>query len=202
MSATLTLEDSDLISSGRQRLVYQHPEFDHLCVKVLRTKEHVKVQKRESRYYRSLQRRNADLSMLAQMRGVVNTNRGQGVVYDLIKDFDGSVSRTLRHYLLKNEESFNQLVIETIEAIKKNFYDNAIVFCDLNTSNILLQRVDEQTYRGVVVDGIAHNNFIPLCDYSVAFSRKKIMRVWNRKVKKWNRKYPNLKDKISLFKAK
>ena len=199
MSATLTLEDSDLISSGRQRLVYQHPEFDHLCVKVLRTKEHVKVQKRESRYYRSLQRRNADLSMLAQMRGVVNTNRGQGVVYDLIKDFDGSVSRTLRHYLLKNEASFNQLVIETIEAIKKNFYDNAIVFCDLNTSNILLQRVDEQTYRGVVVDGIAHNNFIPLCDYSVAFSRKKIMRVWNRKVRKWNRKYPNLKDKISLF---
>ena len=199
MSSILTLEDSDLIASGKARQVYQHPEFDNLCVKVLFPESSDKMQRRECSYFKSLQRRNTDLSMVAQIRGVVNTNRGQGVVYDLVKDFDGSVSRTLRHYLFKHEESFNQLAIETIEAIKKYLYDNAIVCYDLNTSNILLQRVDEQTYRGVIVDGIAHKDFIPLCNYSVSFSRKKIKRYWNRKIPSWNDKYPALKDKISLF---
>ena len=199
MNSVLTLKDSDLISAGQTRQVYQHPEFENLCVKVLISEESKRVQRRECRYYRSLQRRNADFSMVAQMRGVVDTNRGQGVVFDLIKDFDGNVSKTLRHYLLKNEEPLTQLVIETIEAIKKNFYDNGIVFYDLNTSNILLQRVDEQTHRGVLIDGIAHKDFIPLCNYSVSFSRRKIKRAWNRKVKQWNQKYPGLKDKISLF---
>ncbi len=176
MDSILTLQDSDLISSGHHRQVFQHPESDNLCVKVLFPKTRRKIQHRETRYFKSLQRRHADLSMVAQIRGVVDTNRGRGVVFDLIKDFDGEVSKPLHHYLLKNDESFNQLAIETIETIKNKFYDNAIVFWDLNTVNILLQRLDDQTYRGMVIDGIGHKDFIPLCEFSLPFARKKIIR--------------------------
>ena len=87
-------------------------------------------------------------------------------------------------------------MLQKIEELKSYLYSEAIIFRDLITLNILLQRRDDNTYHPVVIDGIGHNDFIPLCNYSLTMSRKKIVRTWNRKKSKWFDKYESIRDDV------
>ncbi len=199
MANFIYLDDSQLLSSGSNRQCFFHPRDENLCVKVLHASSPQKTQNRELRYFNSLHRRPVSWHMVSRLVDVVPTNRGRGVVFELVRDFDGAVAKTLDHYLRLEDPFFNCLVVAKVEELKAYLYREAIIFRDLIALNVVLQRVDARTYKPVVVDGIGHNDFIPLCNYSTAMSRKKIVRTWNRKKHKWFDKYTAIRDGILAY---
>jgi hypothetical protein len=190
MSEKLQLSPPLFVAEGTDRKCFRHPDDDSRCVKVLHPDTEAARFWREIRYYSRLQRRCADFRHLTPYRGLIETNLGKAAVFDLVLDDDGRISRSLAYYLAENDRRFNDWVVDEVEQLKQNFYDQWIVFHDLNPTNILVKRLGFDEFRLVVIDGIGHNRFIPLASYSAAFARKKLVRVWNRRYRQWYATFP------------
>ena len=76
---------------------------ENKCIKVIVAGDH-KETAREQAYYRLLEKRNISWRMLPRFYGQVDTNRGRGAVFELIRDYNAAVSKTLKHYLSANNE--------------------------------------------------------------------------------------------------
>ncbi len=178
------------MAEGTDRKCFRHPDDANRCIKVLHPDTEAGRFWREIRYYSRLQRRAVDFRHLTPYRGLTETNLGKAAIFDLVLDDDGRISRSLAYYLAENDRRFNDWVVDEIEHLKQNFYDQWIVFHDLNPTNILVKRLGFDEFRLVVIDGIGHNHFIPLASYSAAFARKKLVRVWNRRYRQWYSTFP------------
>jgi hypothetical protein len=190
MSEKLSLPPQLFVAEGTDRKCFRHPTDERRCVKVLHPDTRPGRFWRELRYYRSLQRRGVDFSHLTPYRGMLKTSLGRGAIFDLVIDDDGRISRSLHHYLGKNDAEFNARMVDEMERLKQNLYDQWIVFHDLNPANILVKRLGYDEYRLVVIDGIGHNDFLPLASYSAPLARKKLVRVWNRRYQQWYSAFP------------
>ena len=195
------LKNKHFLASGDNRQCFFHPYDENLCVKVLHPHREMKIQTRELSYYNALAKRKISWRRLAKMEAPIQTNLGLGLVFEVVRDFDGQISKTLHHYLSLEDPAMDRVITKEIKRLKKYLYTEAIVFRDLITLNILLQRTSDNEFKAVIIDGIGHNDFIPFCNYSVGYSRKKIVRTWNRKKAHWFDQYAAIKDKIHLMDA-
>lgn len=195
MPEPLQLTPDMLLSSGSNRQCYYHPYDDNLCVKVLHNDSPAKTQTREINYFRLLKRRKISSPMVADLVEVVPTNRGTGVVFELVRDIDGQVAKTVGHYLRKEDTFFNRIVVDKLDELIKHLLQKNIIFRDLITENVMLRRTGTNKYTPVVVDGIGHNDFIPLCDYITALGQRKNLRKWNREKYNWFNDY-SVRDEI------
>ena len=195
----IELNDELLISQGRNRKCYQHPENRNWCIKVLHDDSPLKTQQRETRYFKQLERRGVSWEMVVPLLAEVKTNLGDGVVFELLRDVDGNISRTLDYYIRQDIPTLNEWIITEVEHLKQYLLDENIVFRDLNPLNILVQENQKDSRRLMVVDGIGHNDYIPLCDFNKAYGRNKIKRTWNRKLNRWFGCYSNLADSITPY---
>ncbi|QPG05522.1 hypothetical protein IT774_15725 [Salinimonas marina] len=185
MSEPLQLTSDLLLSSGSNRACYYHPYDANLCVKVLHKDSPRKTQTREINYFRFLKRRNIASPMVANLMDVVPTSRGTGVVFELVRDADGQVAKTVGHYLRQDDPDFNRMVVDKLDELIKHLVQQNIIFRDLITENVMLRRTGNNEYLPVVVDGIGHNDFLPLCDYFKVLGRRKNLRKWNREKYNW-----------------
>ncbi len=192
----IILEDKHFFAQGDNQKCYVHPKNDDLCIKVLQKHVNVKVQKREITYYKILKKKNISWEHIAQLDSVIKTNLGDGIVFEFIKDFNGDVSKTLDYYFLENTELSVQLAKE-VEKLKQFLFDEAVVFRDLITKNIVVKFDSDTKYKLVIIDGLGHNDLFPFVNYSKKMARQKIVRQWNRKRSKWFDKYENIKGIIT-----
>lgn len=196
MNAPVSLSDDLFVAAGTDRSCYRHPLEPRHCIKLLLPERCPGRFWREIRYYKSLQRRGADLSRVAGYRGLVDTNLGQGAVFDLVRDDDNQVSKSLGYHLARRDPSFNDWAIDAIDDLVNHLYDQWIVFHDLNPTNVLVQRLGFDQYRLIVVDGVGHNHFLPLASYSRGFAQRKILRVWNRRRHQWYGEFAAIVDQL------
>jgi hypothetical protein len=167
----IVLNDKYLISVGTNRACYTHPNDKLKCIKV-NISDNLKETEREIRYYRYLQKKDVSWDMLAKFHGTIQTNIGEGEVVELVRDFDGNVSKQLG-YSLKNNKN-KEYIISQIEILRKYLIDERIVVKDLNTANIVYQQYTEKTGRLVIIDGLNNKVFFNI-DYLVL---KKINKIW------------------------
>ena len=196
MNAPVSLTDDLFVAAGTDRSCYRHPHEAERCIKLLLPERRPGRFWREIRYFKSLQRRGADLRQVADYHGLVETSLGQGAVFDLVRDDDGRVSKTLSFHLARHDQGFNDWAIDAIDDLVRNLYEQWIVFHDLNPTNILAQRLGFDSYRLVVIDGIGHNHFLPLASYSRQFAQRKIVRVWNRRHRQWYGEFAAIVDQL------
>ncbi len=104
MSNIIHLNKSLLIAKSIGRTVYSHPNHPDQCLKIVHHKT-INENKIDLKYYRHLQNRGASFKHIARLQGEQNTNKGNAVVFDLIKDYDGKISKTLQYYLLTPPEN-------------------------------------------------------------------------------------------------
>lgn len=199
MSDTVSLSAQQFVAEGTDRKCFRHPHKANLCIKVLHPERRSGRFWRELNYYSSLRRRDADFQHLTRFHGLIETNLGKGALFDLVLDDDARVSKSLDHYLALNDRSFNAWIIDEIERLKQDFYQQWIVFHDLNPTNILVKRLSFDEFRLVVIDGIGHNHFIPLASYSRILARKKITRVWNRRYQQWYSAHPSVLGRLRPY---
>lgn len=102
--------DTDPIGTGIERACYVHPHDPDKAVKVLIKRRNVQS-KREIKYYTKLAKQ-PDLAFdhLPRFYGTVKTNLGNGFIVDLVRDYDGQISKPLNWYLA------NGLSIEELPA--------------------------------------------------------------------------------------
>ena len=170
---------SEPIGQGRERACYVHPEDPRLAVKIPLGETSQQTQ-RDLRFYARLRKRNAVHNKhIPGFHGVVDTNLGRGIVVDLIRDYDGQISRPLNWYLAQGFpiEEFEPLLEEMIES----FLESRIIFNhDLTIGNLLWQKRSMSRGRMVAIDGLGDVVAIAWLDAFAPLARRKIRRRWNR----------------------
>ncbi|OHV12061.1 YrbL family protein [Kushneria phosphatilytica] len=170
-----------LIGEGNDRRVYRHPGEPERCVKVPRYPSRGSEQnEREKAYFARLTWRLDNWHHVPRYYGTLMTDYGEGLVYTLITDHDGRVSRTIRYYrqtdpsLLMCERFRQQLL--SLGQYLENYW---IVPSDLNDRNIVCQ-LGEEGLRLWLIDGVANPSLLPLATYWPWFARQRIRRRFNR----------------------
>lgn len=177
----LELTPDLLVGKGLHRECYVHPQNHRLCIKVVVFGDGKEVQ-REQSYYRFLQKRGIAWNMLPRFHGEVVTNLGPGAVFDLIRDDDSRVSRTLEQHL--QFTSLSELNQQGLQASLQNLKDYLaaynIMTMTIKPKNIAYRQRDNQHNVCVLIDNIGNSDFIPISSYSRYFGYKKIARKWTR----------------------
>jgi hypothetical protein len=177
----LQLDQALLVGKGLHRECFEHPENPSLCVKI-EVAGQSNENRREAKYYRMLQRRGISWEMLARFHGFVETNRGEGAVFELVRDFDGEVSATLAHYLQSGElfAAYGEQLAAALPALKAYLLRDRIITMTLKAKNMAFQRIAQGQGRLVLVDNVGNSDFIPASNYSAWLARRKIERKWAR----------------------
>jgi len=179
MNQSVIQIDTDPVGRGRERTCYLHPDDSTKLIKISGPDTDTQS-RREIDFYKTCRNRsNFQYTHLPRYYGSESTSRGMGMVVDLICDFDGSVSKSLRDYLDDGQPiSFFE---PYLEQLKEYLLQNLVIFNhDMVTRNILFQRVTMDTSRLVLIDGIGDVVTIQWLNRFPFHARSKINRRWNR----------------------
>ncbi len=170
---------SQPIGRGKERACYVHPDDPRKAIKVPFGKVDQQT-RREIRFYRKLARRNSGENRhIPQFYGTCETNLGKGIVVDLVRNYDGEISRPINWYLAQGVplEEFDVY----LEELKQAFLKHLVIFNhDLTIGNLLFQRTSTRSARLVAIDGLGDVvtfDFLNLFPFLV---RRKIRRRWMR----------------------
>ncbi len=169
----INLDNLEPIGKGTNRLCFVHPEDENKCIKITHSNDYSEAIK-EIKYYKFLQQRAISWNLLAKYYGSVETSLGKGEVFDLIRDYNGEVSKTLSFYLQKDEKTKSILnPLKLLKELKEYTLSENIIVKDLNTKNMLYQKVDEKNARLVLIDGVVNNDFFTIFKTYIFFHSKK-----------------------------
>ncbi len=170
---------SEPIGTGRERACYVHPEDPRLAIKMPIGEVSDQTQ-RDLRFYRKLKKRGIKgIPHVPDFHGLCDTNLGRGIVVDLIRNYDGEISRPLNWYLAQGVpiEEF----VEFLDELKQSFLQNLIIFNhDMTIGNLLFQKSSSGSAQLVAIDGLGDVVAIDWFDYFPFLVRRKINRRWKR----------------------
>ena len=177
----IILEKNNLIGKGLHRECYQHPDNKLLCIKVI-VNGNMDEHNREQEFYRHLVRKNISWDMIPRFHGTVQTDMGEGAVFDLIRDYNNNVSRTLEYYfnssdtLKKQQPGFTQAFYD----LKNYLLEYNIITMNLKPKNILYKKESTSEGRLYLVDSIGNSDFLHIANHVSFFAKRKIRRKWER----------------------
>lgn len=177
----LKLTPSLFIAKGAHRECYVHSSDSNLCVKIIRD-NHYKEMRREQSYYKLLNNRNISWKILPRFYGNVETNLGLGAVFDLIRDYDGEISKTLEYYLSSNEKGgFDSYDLhQALSDLKSCLIQDKIITMNIKARNIVYKKINQTEGLLIIVDDIGNSQILPIANYVDYFAEKKILRKWDR----------------------
>jgi hypothetical protein len=170
---------SEPIGKGRERACYVHPEDPRLAIKMPMGEVSDQTQ-RDLKFYRTLKKRGIKgIPHVPDYHGLCETNLGRGIVVDLVRNYDGEISRPLNWYLAQGVpiEEFDQFLQE----LKQSFLQNLIIFNhDMTIGNLLFQKTSTASAQLVAIDGLGDVVAIDWLDHFPFLVRGKINRRWKR----------------------
>ncbi|WP_286808647.1 YrbL family protein [Leclercia sp. UBA2479] len=169
------------IGRGRHRICYQHPQDSSKCIKILYNPDDggVKEVRREVGYYRKRLTQIQHCRAIPDFHGKVETALGEGYVFDLIRDYDGEISKTLGHYI-KNDLLSAEEIDNLLYELRNDLIAHRIATMNLKDYNILYRRTSEKDGYLVVIDNIGESEFIPVASLFSSLHRRKIDRIFAR----------------------
>ena len=169
------------IGEGEDRLCLPHPLDSKKCIKVMKHPRAIKQMKSDMYWYqRFAADKQISWQMISKYHGRIDTNYGIGLVFDLVYDYNGEISKNLNYYLKLNDDTFNKQLPQHLQQLKEFLLSQEIIFRDLSADNILCQFHDEKNFTLVIIDGIGNNEFIPVSTYISFFAKRKIKRKWEK----------------------
>lgn len=141
----INLTEDLFVGRGRHRECYRYPGDSMRCVKVAYNHGGTVDLVRETKYRRILQWHHVDASILPKYYGTVETNKGKGYVYELIRDYDGNVSKSLADFL-KDEKLMREhfdMLVEQMKIFHKLIYTNSIITMTIAPENIIVQQLSD-----------------------------------------------------------
>lgn len=177
----LHLSEQMIINRGRERVCYIHPENSHLVIKIPHNNRggRAGANQAELQGYLILREEGKDLSFVSHCHGFIDTDRGQGLVCDCIRDDDGAIAKTIWDIVVFQDECDIEYIIKVAEKLCDFLMSNQIWLFDLNLKNIALKQLADGTYKPYIIDlkgRYANHEFIPLSRYISYFAAKKLQR--------------------------
>lgn len=170
---------SQPIGKGRERACYVHPEDPRRAIKIPFGSE-MQQTRRDIKFYRRLKKRGLkQLHHVPAFHGWAETNLGEGIVVDLIRNYDGEISAPLNWYLAQGVpiEEFAPY----LEELKESFLQNLIIFNhDMTIGNLLVQKSSAASAQLIAIDGLGDTVAIDWLDNIPWLVRRKIRRRWKR----------------------
>ena len=152
------LELIELVGSGNDRDCWRHPLDGNLCIKVAKPHQKRPQNEIDYHYWLHLQKRKISSVHMPRVHGWVTTDRGPGLVFDLIHEPDGSPSPPLL-----NAVDSGQLTQEqAIELINEAFgwlVQSKVILADYGANNLLVRLGADGRRHLVFVDGLGARNF-------------------------------------------
>lgn len=176
---------------GAHRACFRHPEDAEKCIKISFPHNEKKDQLEQS-YYAQLTKRKISWAKLSRSYGKVTTDRGIGYVFDLIQDYDGSISKPLNYYLSKEgaKEVQAEHLCSALARLRNYLLNEAIILANLKPYNFLYKKTGPQEGEFVVIDNVGyHNTHFHLCEHWDWFARLRIKKKWDRFIAALRRQY-------------
>lgn len=146
------------IAEGRSRECWRHPHLSHLCVKVNKADKNRDQNKLDWHYARALIRRKIKGPHLPNYHGFAMTDRGKGLVMDLIADFDGTPSMTFLQAVRSGLFSREQIT-EIVDRAFAWINNQNIIVADYGYDNLLVQKHADGKFTLVFIDGLGGRYF-------------------------------------------
>ena len=177
----IELNDSLFLGKGGERSSYLHPDDNTKIIKVLfREERHNHQNELDFAYSNYLVNENVNFDHITKCFGWVDTNKGKGLVFERIENYDKSTIRTFSYYSKYNifDKETDSLLINEL---KEYLFKNNILFVDASLSNIFCQKISENKYKLIIFDGLgARRMGIKFWFYlhSTLFTRYKMNKQW------------------------
>lgn len=222
----IELTDELIFAEGGRRYCFVHPDDPEKCVKVLSPNGDPLKRRREAVWYKKLRplamfddnkrelksfqelakKGEAVWSHFPRCYGIYPTNRGDGIVTDLIRDADGKVSKTVRQYVKAHGKTPE--LFAALEEFFDLFRASTIVTRDILDHNLVVQHVfapqvhseeqqdscsavpeteisPSQTLRIYMIDGFGSSEVLPFSSWFPKVGRKKV----ERKIMRCRKRY-------------
>jgi hypothetical protein len=171
--------NTDPVGKGKERACFVHPDDPQKAIKIS-IGDSSEQSRREIKFYQKRQKSGSDSDQhTPRFYGLCETNLGQGIVVDMIRDQDGEISRPLNWYLAEGYpiEDFEPYLDE----LKQSFLQNLIIFNhDMTVGNLLFQKISASDARLVAIDGLGDVVALDWLDVFPSLVRRKISRRWKR----------------------
>lgn len=183
---------TDLIGKGATRECYAHPEEKEKCIKVYQNPKLAEPAfKRELEIYHRVSPILGNF-VCAYDPQLVDTNKGKGLVSELVLDDNGKTSRPLVTYLVSSW--MNEQIIAEINAFTALLLKNNLFFYDFNLMNFVVQN-KKGHFRLRYIDMKSFENykswsFLGLEKISPAIARHIMIRRLKRMYKLLNLPFP------------
>ena len=193
MSDKIILTDELFLGDGNHKIVYAHPTDKNLCVKLLRTPDDPDFAK-EMRYRKALGDRANSMTLLTKYFGQVETNRGDGYLFERVIDFDGKSSPTMLNVLADTVVYRDRLPAteELLLDFKRAYFDEKFLLAGVDPDNYLVQQISPTERRVRIIDNIGIATFVPLAYWFDAFAVKRAKKYWRRFVDLMRTDYANI----------
>ena len=191
----IDLQDSAPIAQGTYRDVYLVPGQDDILVKVLRPGatirdgrpirnflkiRHTRFQYgfmyREVHCYMDLKLRQSRIGgplPITELYGLVQTNKGLGMIAERVRGADGQPPNSLRK--LKATGAFDDTHLSLLNDFATEAFRWELRANDTNPDNLLLDEFSD-SHRFILVDGFGDANAIPINHWFASQNHKKLHR--------------------------
>ena len=150
----VTLDDNSLIGRGTLRACYLHPHNDELIIKVaLPDREGGNdANHKEFKSYQKIRQRHQELHHLSHCHGFVETDRGDGLMCDCIRDYNGDIAKTIWDIVVYQESCDVDYLVEVARTMCNYLMANDLFLFDINLKNVVLKKREDQSYRAYAID--------------------------------------------------
>jgi len=173
------LKLENLIGSGNERHCYQHPIDNDKCIKITFSQKKTRINESnvEYEYCQRLIKSDSNIhsAPISLSYGWVNTDKGDGLVCDLIRDYDGHISKTLAYYRKECQLKENDIT-QGLTDLLQGLIKHSIAITYVHDRNILVQYVTKDKYHFILIDGLGSSNAIPLAYWIKHYARKQTTR--------------------------
>lgn len=188
--SVLALKEKDLLAKGGERLCFVHPHDVTKVIKIVYTHGvHNNQNELEFNYYSLLKKRKVDFSHLVQCYDYIETNKGKGLVFDRVLDYDGQASKSFRYYLANKLIPIDEQK-KLLEEFRIYLEKNLILFVDTSLTNIFAQKISNNKFKIVIVDGLGAKRtgikFL-MYKYSKIYTQYKIKKQWKKFMTMYNK---------------
>ena len=175
------LDDALLVGRGTLRACYIHPDRDDLIIKVPLPDipGSADANHKEMKSYRRISRQLPELRHISRCHGFVETDAGNGLLCDCIRDQDGAVSKTLWDIVIHRDSCDMEALIKTVERFCTYLIEHDIFLFDINLKNIALQMQKDANWMAWAIDlkGPCDNKeFLQLSSRITFLGRRKLKR--------------------------
>lgn len=198
----IRLTDELIFAEGGRRYCFVYPDDSDKCVKTLSPNGDPRKRKKESIWYKKLRplsmfddnarelksfqdlakKGEAVWDHFPRCYGIQPTNRGDGMVTDLIRDADGQISKTVRQYV----KAFGKTpqLLAALELFFDLFREHLIITRDVLDHNLVVQ-VRGEKCTIYMIDGFGSSEMVPFSQWNRQLGRKKV----ERKIDRFRNRY-------------